>query len=629
MQIPMREGGERLKISLLCLGAEGAMVAEGLLTCALSGIVSREDVVRVTLLYPPEAALRRLNSLYADYAGLRGAWGLDSHTGLQPILSLRSLTGSPSLAGMVTEPRDEWLLQAFCTAEAAHSPAMSGTAQSASTAWRMLLRQPEGVLADLLQDAGEMPTVVAGALAEPCCGGAVPHLVKALLAAAGSQPVGAVFLTPFRQEDAEEDANAALAVMPELSCLGLLGLPADCRVHAGTPHLLHLLAIRSVIAFMNGCTGTYTVAAAQEKAGWDCFSPNGDVWGRQLNSLLLTAALWECFYAPEANRSLSAPNLLRDRLNPWFNAFFTRRKPDPEQRQRAMRQLEAARRLFHAAVCFLRDVQASLPYVFCPIPELKAAEKAAAAHYDTLLTLAGQYALVSYDNEQTSLHDTSFVHRGSAEDTAVDQALQEQDLLEEDLKGAQEAQNTLNRVLGARIVRSMLAGFDQRTRDAYQDLQQQAREAHRRIEVAAQIARPEEMAKIDQARARLRRMERRVANLEGRAHQAQVDHALSLQEPLTPPPALEELTAAPPSVFWPHAWLSLLCDIGEEHTRSRQRLIQELLSVWPAGMPPVKALQEQILHEKPGSHPDAALAFLDAVFSVASRRDPVSAVLPV
>ena len=606
-----------MKASLLCFGAEGARIAESLLVCAVSGALPHEDVIRVTLLYPSREDLRRLSSLYTDYAGLRGAWGLEDHTGFRPILSLRSITDDSSLSALVRDENDSFLLRTFYTAESTAGPAMTDSFRTAETAFRLSLKSPEGTLSDLLQDASGMATLVVGSLAESCCGGCARHLLKEIMARAGLQPVGAILLAGFRTEDRDGDIRAVLSRLPETPFLTILGLPADCRATGDMPHLLHLLALRAVKAFLSGCTGEYTVAMPTDSLGWDCFSPDGDQWGAALSSLLQADALLEGVYGPEANRSLGSPNLIRDRLNPWFNQFFIRRRLNPLQRQQAMKQLEAARRLFHASACFLRDVQTSLPYIFCSIPELEAAGKAASAHYDALLNLAGQYALVAHDNEQTSLHETSFVHRNNMEETAVDQALQEQTLLEEDLIKVQEEQTELNRALGTRAVRMMLEGFADKTREEYSSLNNQAAEAHRRIEAAAGVARPGEMARIDQARARLRRMERRVASLEGKAHQAQVDLELARLAPLTPPPALEQLAPLPCSVFWPERWLALLCYLGEEHTKARQRMIQDMFAAWPDRAPSPRALQDRILQDGGTDSSDAALVFLDAILRAA------------
>ena len=86
-----------MKFSLVAIGSAGAQVAEGLLHCAFSGALTREDVIRVSLLCAPREQAERLRGLYAAYCELRGGWGLAPHTSLAPILSLRTLDiGGPS-----------------------------------------------------------------------------------------------------------------------------------------------------------------------------------------------------------------------------------------------------------------------------------------------------------------------------------------------------------------------------------------------------------------------------------------------------------------------------------------------------------------------------------------------------
>ncbi len=599
-----------MKASLLAIGSAGARAAEAVLLSAFSGVLERDDVIRITLLCAPEKEAARLRGLYAAYADLRTGWRLEPHTGLQPILTLRCAPPVPSLAVMAEGRPDLDLLQALFTSEETHTPAMTASPRSAAAAWASLLSAPKGVLAEALEDAVSFPTVICASIAEACGAAGAVQLSKALRAR-NCPKTGAVLFTGLLRVDDSSLAAETLSKGFDVDFLNLLGLPQDCRAAVEGPHLLHLLAVRAVDAFLAGACGENCFALADGTLTWDLFDPEGGRWGRSFSRMLAAGALWCGVYAPESRRCLTAPNPLRDRLNPWYNSFFVRRKLSTEQRNAAVRQIGCAEELLMSGAAFLRAAQASLPYTMRPSPAAEEARSQAAEHYEKVLRLAGQLALIRHDLTISGLADEHTVHRHGMADTEAEAAVREQGVIADALYQAEEEQKTLLKGLGVRMSRTLLRAFAEKAGKEYEDVRSQAEEAARRIDQAAAVASPAEMPRIDQARARLRRMERRVAMLKGKADRAAEDWLDSRNAPLSVPLAEEEETTA--WVFWPPEWLDRLCSLPASDPRGYQKSAQSLLAEWPWTNAPARSVQESVLRDAGPQDVSAVLALLECL----------------
>lgn len=595
-----------MKASVLALGTAGARIAEALIHSAFCGALPREDVLRITLLYAPEEDVKHVRRLCAAYGNLRSGWGLNRHTGFAPILSFRAGGADLPLNRMAEGSRDAALLHALLPAREAAAPAMSASPRTAAVAWTALLRHPDPLMREILADADAMPTLVCGSLAEPCCAAGSRLLLKEL---AGRGGAGAVLFTGWTRTDTPAMARRALETGDfPADFLTLLGLPEDCRAAGSAPHLMHLLACRAVDAFLCGWKGTYAYRVPM-RLDWTAFDPGGARWGECFDALLRFDALWQAVYAPEARQLLQEERGARGRGAPWVQNCFPVSRLSADARDLAGHQVSCAVLVAHHGAAFLRSVQASLPYVLRPSPYLDEALEQAKAHYDGVLKRAGLLSLLDYDIRQSDMAQVTTIHRHDMADTESETALRQKEGLQEALEEELSVQAALNKPLGTRALRNMLRSFADETAREAADVRAQAEEANRRIGKAAAIARPDEMPKVDQARARLKRMQRRVASLEGKAARAALDRDAVAGE--VPVPRKED--EVPAEVFWPAGWLDALCTLPRTDPRNRQRQAAAILSTWPWTDRPARFVQDLVAR---ADLPDAppGLRLIEALF---------------
>ena len=607
-----------MKASILAIGAAGARIAEAVLLSAFSGVYVREDVLHVTLLWAGAEETARLQRLFAAYAELRGPWGLEPHHGMHPILTLRAEAESPSLATLAAGTEDRALLQALLSPGEINQPAASSSPRGAEIAWRTLLRQPAGALAEALDEAPETDTLLCLSAAEPAGAGALLPLAEALRDRGCPRP-GAVILAGLREEEDPGTAPDCLRRFlddPSFSGFAaLVGLPADCHSGREGGHLLHLLAARAVAAWLEGASGLNAFALPQGRFDWQAFNPSGARWALGCERLLQAGALWRCTYEPELRRALENPNPVRDRLNPWLNAYLRRGRPGEEEQARCLRHAASAAALFRAGHRFLEETQASLPHILRSSPALNAAAREAEAHYLEVLRLAGQLALSEHDIRQSGLDEISTVHRGEMEDTEEEATLLDAAQLREDLAQALAEQQTLNLRLGSRLPLAMLARIQEKTAQEYTELLGQTQEAERLINEAAARASAADLPRVDQARARLRRMQRRLARLKGRSDRAAEDLAACRALPPASPPCLEA-DDGDFSPLWPAAWLEAMDALDRAEGKGRARLAQQLLATWPWSGSSPRRIQDAVVRSAPAARVSPALRLLDALLSV-------------
>ncbi len=600
-----------MKLSLVCIGSTGAQVAEILLHCAFCGALPREDVIRVSLLAAPDESAARLKSLYAAYGELRSGWGLNRHTALAPILSLRIDPLSGSLADLASSG-DTSLLRCMFSSQEMHQPAVHASPRAASVYWACLLDRPEGVPAEILADAKELPTVVCASLADPCGTAALEHLAPLL----NAQPFAALMMSTLHGEDPAPVRRFLdeTRIRPDMTAL--VGLPDDCASREEGPHLAHLLLVRALDAFLTGARGEFGFRAPTA-LDWSVLDPGGARWGAAFDCLLRFDALWHGIFLPDSRRALRDGTAPRGRRSPWLTPYLGVCFGRADLSAATERQLLRAGDLAHRGACWLRSMQRSLPFVLRTSVLLNEARDQAAAHYEQLLRRAGQLALLEHDIRLTGMTPHTTIHRHDMEDTEDETALIQREALREALQMDIAAQRDYDLKEGGRVRLNTLREIAAREREEADTLRRQAAEAHGIIDRAAANASPENLAKIDQARARLRRMERRLASLEGRARQAERDaRSAGEQDARTRPPVLDAPLDAPSEVFWPAAWLDMLCGLPRiTEARARTRQTQTVLGYWPWSSMPAKGLAERV----PGlAAPDAApaLRLIDVVLHV-------------
>ena len=607
-----------MKASILAVGNAGARIAEALLLSAFSGALVQEDVLHVTLLWAKPEETARLEKLFSAYADLRGPWGLEPHHGMHPILTLRTAHQSPSLATLAAGAEDRALLQALLSPQEINRPASETSPRGAEIAWRILAGQLSGALADALGEAAETDTLLCLSAAEPCGAGALIPLAEAVQAR-GCPRLGAVILAGLETSEDTGAAPSVLRRLPALPYTALIGLPADCRSAGDGAHLLHLLAARAASAWLGGASGQHAFALPLGRFDWRVFDPSGNRWALSCDRLLQAGALWRCFYAPDLRRAIENPNPVRDRLNPWLNAYLRKARLSPEEQDRCLRHMESAAAILRDGCRFLMNLQASLPHLLRSSPALAAASRQAEAHYAEVLRLAGQLALAEHDIRESGLDEISTVHRGAMEDTEEEAALLDAAQLREDLDSALAEQRTLNQRLGSRLPLAMLERFRETTSREYSDLLAQTQEADRLIREAASRAAPADLPRVDQARARLRRMQRRLARLAGRDARVAEDIDACRALPPASPPCLEtdEEDFSP---LWPAAWMSAMDAFDRAEGKVRTKMAQQLLATWPwAGSSP-RRIQDAVLRAVTAAHVSPALRLLDALLSVCGEN---------
>ena len=600
-----------MKLSLVCIGPTGAQTAEALLHCAFCGALPREDVIRVSLLAAGAEDTARVRALYAAYSELRGGWGLSRHTGLAPILTLRTdrLTGT---LGELAAPEDAALLRCVLPSEEMDRPAMQASARAAAVYWACLLDRPEGVLADVLADAREMPTAVCASLADPCGGAAAEQLAPHLSA----QPAAALLTSVLVHGDDAAAVRRFLdgsRIRPDFTAL--VGLPDDCAAQEAGPHLAHLMLVRALDAFLTGGRGEYGFRAPMA-LDWHALDPDGPRWGAAFDRLLRFDALWQSVFLPDSLHALEDGAMPRGRKSPWLEPYLGRVR-DERARAETARQLRRAGEIAHAGACWLRAMQRSLPFVLRTSTVLNEARDQAGAHYEQVLRRAGQLALLDHDIRLTGMTPHTTIHRHDMEDTEDETALVQREAVRDALQMDIAAQQDFDLREGGRIRLNSLREIAARERGEADALRRQVAEARRVIDRAAAGAGPESLAKIDQARTRLRRMERRLASVEGRARQAAGDAAsAAAQDARTRPPQLNVSLDAPSEVFWPAAWLDMLCGLPRvAEPRARVKQTQTVLGYWPWTATPAKGMADRVAGlTAPEAAP--ALRLIDVVLHV-------------
>lgn len=599
-----------MKASLVCIGAAGARIAEAIVYCAFCGALPREDVLRVNVFFPPEHEDAHLRGLYASYADLRSAWQLNPHTGLAPILSLRLGAPAEPLLSMSRSESDRALLQALLPAAEVSAPAMAASAQAARTAWEQRFAEPDEAMQGLLADAAEMPVIVLASIAESVGSAGVQAVCDHLR----DRDLSCALITGMTRDDPTDTARRMLdGTAFRTRFLALTGLPEDCRSEGDGPHLLHLVCVRALDAFLSGETGHFAFRAPTH-LDWHVLDPDGGRWGFALDSLIRFDTLWSACYAPEALRVLREKTGLRDRMNPWISQYLPRREMTTEARETAERQITRAAAIAQGGACFLRDLQRSLPFVLRPTRPLTEAQRSAEAHYEEVLRVAGQLAMLEHDIRESGMAQVTVIHRHDMKDSESEIALREQEEKRLQLADQAAEQARLDLLQGGRLRREMLRRHALEARATAEDVRAQAEEADRRIRKAATVAKPEDMPKIDQARARLRRMQRRLADLEGRAARAEHDLALAGSEEARrqPPQAEGARSDSPAEVLWPAAWLDALCGLSRMDPKARARQAQLVLNAWPWPHVPARTAQERVLREMPAG-PTPALCLIEAV----------------
>ena len=284
----------------------------------------------------------------------------------------------------------------------------------------------------------------------------------------------------------------------------------------------------------------------------------------------------ESLYADTIAENSAAPNWLRDRLSGWYATWFPDMKSLPaETRQLCGEALHAWRELIRRIATLFTDIQQTLPAVMRWSTDLQQARGQSADHYALVLDTAAQLSLLEYEAEQGHMAEERTIHRYNMKETDAEAVLRQIQELKEKLTVLQEEQMSLDKVIGGRMRCGMLGGFAKACAEELTPIESQAEEAKRIIDHAEAIATPEELPKVDAARARLHRMERHLAVLRGRSAKASADYLQAqTAEARSAYPELVGATADSSALF-PE---SLLYQLSLVHDKRDRR---QLETQWP------------------------------------------------
>ena len=298
---------------------------------------------------------------------------------------------------------------------------------------------------------------------------------------------------------------------------------------------------------------------------------------RRFDALMQTAILMHTQCGPRLLEVENNTGWLRDRMTPWYAAYFGDvRGMSQEDRASLAQDVRALLRLLSDFGGWMHSMMLSLPAVCQWADALREGREAAEAHYAQVLEVAGHLAWMEYEAEKSGLKDERIVHRYDMSDNEGEAAMRQIGETREELQSLLEDQHALNLRIGARLTRAMLSDARDTEKAQADELAAQAAEGRRRINHALEIASPEEISKVETARIRLGRMERHVALLNGRAERARYDLDIwNGDDRRTLPPTMEA-EAHDVAGLYPAQLLTALSSLGSADSRDQKKLQQQL-----------------------------------------------------
>ena len=439
---------------------------------------------------------------------------------------------------------DRLLLQAFFTPQEQRDSLRGGFRGPGEVAEAVMAdlmrRDPEDALhrqlgeMRRLLDAGESVRVTLCGCTEGGMGRAglrrAAVLLSEALAPYGERAV-LTALTVLPGAEPEEAAQQAEALLPEgfhiLLSLENLDNAEQCSAW-------DLLSVREALdGFPERIR---SVSGPEGPFGWNAFGKKASAYRLALGRLCKTAACFPAL-AESAAASLANPRFLRDRMQGWYRAYFVSGRGAAADRGTAARELEAVSELLKGCAEVLREMDATLPPRWRYAGGIGEAYRAADAHYSQLLELAAQASVMRREAREAGLQDEQVIHRRGMEETEAEAALRRLQLVEEEVERLREEQRSLHPRLGPRLTAAMLRRREKQCRLEAEQLRAEAAEAASRIEQAARVAAPEEMYRVETARTKLQRMERRVRMLDARVRICHEDRSALITPVFDPDPA--------------------------------------------------------------------------------------------
>ncbi len=611
-----------MRTQIAAMGRAGAEIAEALLYAGAAGVCGGD--LRVVLIGAEKDTAETLVSLARDYARVRSHLAGEDVPGfshaveiaLWPEESVRK-----SLNDQAASPRDKLLCSALFTREQAFlSPAhaLDASGPVAAMTWASLL---EGASCEALHPMLEEPTVLVGSLCEPVCSSGVAALGRWMEQYGGKKPDASLLLPVGQgQETALCRQMLASGTLEErLGSLCLTGLPEDCRMAGEASGLCGYLAAMGVVRLCREAEGTFVWSVPCDVSQWRNGMGEAFDFLPRFDALLKASCLMAGTFGPQLRTALSAPNWLRDRMTPWYNAHFSAvHAMDADERQALLDEAEALMRFMAGYGAWMKRVNEGIPNVIRQYGTLRQAQTEAAAHYAHVLDTAGQIAWLQFEVERSGLAQERFVHRHDMTDSEAEATLRQIQDLQEKLAQQVKEQRDMDSRAGVRMTRMTLRSLLPDAEREYQELERQAQEGRRRVNRAAEIATVEEQPRVDAARVRLDRMERHAALLKGRCERIREDLAHYNQEAQGKLPEEAEAEAAPAGLYPPEL-LETLQRLWKAKGSDVKTMGQRLYQLWPWRGATVRKTADWVA-ERNGDGADCLGSFLCGLLRASGRE---------
>lgn len=555
-----------MKRVVLLFGGSGGRMAAALLFLACAGILPEEEI-RLVLCDPDGEGMHGAQQLGQEVLDYQQLWASGTYIQSEhaPFRTKISLTSWCDPLPMNAKTLQDWcssdesssgeadalLCQALFTEEVASLPLQQGFhdhPELAKIAFAAMLDQAEKnptdpmhqLLAEIRTALGqgeEVRVILAGSL----CGGTgaagLASLANALHRQFGQEALfrlGGVLMLPCAENESPHRAKRALKeTMQEnaLETVCLIGLPESAQASGGNdlPRLTDLLGAYGMDVLLNRPTwlcGLFTIQAEEGRADWRLFGKGEERYRRALGGLLKGSLLWQRTLWPVLEKSLEKDNALKSGLTGWYPHFF---RGAQESLEDVRADAAAIDRLTRIAMLWLSGIVRSLPLDMRYASALEAIRKESRTHYQAQVRRAGELAVLRHDAQENGFQAEQGVQRGEVTTTAEDHAMERIHRMEQEMQNEEAVQMTFNRQMGGDAAMRMVTEALEETEKEHTRLIHDHAEALRRIEQAEAIVKPSERFRIDDARTKLKRMERHQAMVEGMYQKLRTD-ALALRD---------------------------------------------------------------------------------------------------
>lgn len=529
-------------------GGSGGRMLEAMLFLACAGITP-EETLEMVLCDPDGDGMHGAMQLRQELADYQRIWASRTYidTDNAPFrteINLRTWCdplpmNAKTLDDWTREhPQDALLCQALFPADTTSLDLRQGFhdhPELARVAFAAMLSECENTSGDAMNqtlqeiqqtlDAGEeVRAVLAGSL----CGGTGAAGIESVAAFLNERfgqndafCMGAVLMLPCADGESPARAQAAMEKISAdnaLQTVCLIGLPQSAQSSGGNdlPRLTDLLGAYCMDVLLHRptwLTGTFSVQSADGAANWALFGKGDARYRMALGGLLKGALLWQRKLQPTLAKRLPQERALKSGLLGWYPHHFRGATEDVED---VRADAQAIDRLTQVALLYFAGVIRSLPLDLRYASTLEMAREQGAEHYETQVRRAGELAVLRFDAEQNGMQEDDDVHRENAQnDPETEAAMGRIAQIAQILQNEDGVQKTFNRQMGGYAAMQMVLNALEKAESEQDRLVRDHAEAIRRIDQAEAIVKPSERFRIDDARTKLKRMERHQTMLAG------------------------------------------------------------------------------------------------------------------